>query len=479
MFKTPSLKLLCILFVDTAAILMAWSTSRGLRYVLTDYFDKAIEPHQYGALMPSLYATIPTLVLSLAACGLYRIPRGIAPGYLVRIFNGSTLGVMILLAGMFFFTRNMYSRSLLGLFWVSLGIFLMAGRWLTLNLFRALKAKGLSAERVAIIGTSEAGQDIAAKLHHRKEARFRFSGYIHPTDPGLKGGKQDNISLGVIADLAKIINRNLLDRIIIAQPNLPQDTLIKVVGVCNRMGVNLELVPDAIGFLSSMVMEVSDLSGTPLLAFRRVGFTRRQELLKRILDLAGSVAAGLVLLPPCALIAALIRIDSKGPVLFRQSRLGKGGKSFVVYKFRTMHQNAEQLKEAVVGQNETDGYIFKIKKDPRITRVGRLLRSWSLDEIPQLINVFRGEMSLVGPRPLPMKDLPEVDSQNIYQFWMESRETVMPGITGLWQIRGRSDLTFNEMVRLDVYYIENWSIKLDIEILLRTIPVVVLKRGAY
>jgi len=479
MTKTPSLKFLCFLFTDVAAILLARSTAGWLRSLFAGFFDQAIAPQHYTVLMPSLLITVPTLLISLAACGLYRIPRGIAPGYLARIFNGSTLAIMTLIAGMFFLTRKMYSRSLMALFWLSLVVFLMAGRWFTLRLLRILKAKGLSAERVAIIGSGGAAEAIAAKVLHRKEARYRFSGFIHPSDPGTVNEGPGETNLGVVADLGKIINRKLIDRIIITEPNIPQESFANIAGICSRMDVNLELVPDTIGFLSSMVVEVTDLDGTTLLAFRKVGFTRWQEFVKRALDIAGSVAAGLVLFPLGSLLALAVKLDSPGPIHFRQTRIGKGGKSFVMYKFRTMRQDAEQHQEEVVGSNEADGYIFKIKSDPRVTRVGRVLRRWSLDEIPQLINVFRGEMSLVGPRPLPMRDLPEEEVPDAYQFWMQSRENVTPGITGLWQIRGRSDIAFSEMVRLDIYYIENWSIKLDIEILLRTLPAVFLKRGAY
>jgi lipopolysaccharide/colanic/teichoic acid biosynthesis glycosyltransferase len=174
-----------------------------------------------------------------------------------------------------------------------------------------------------------------------------------------------------------------------------------------------------------------------------------------------------------ALIALAIRLDSPGPVIFRQVRVGKGGRLFTMYKFRTMRVGAEQEQERLRALNEASGPIFKIRNDPRVTRVGRILRRLSLDELPQLVNVLKGEMSLVGPRP------PVPSEVEAYKPWQRQRLSAIPGMTGLWQISGRSDLTFDEMCLLDIYYIENWSPLLDLEIMLRTIPRVIMGEGAY
>jgi lipopolysaccharide/colanic/teichoic acid biosynthesis glycosyltransferase len=181
----------------------------------------------------------------------------------------------------------------------------------------------------------------------------------------------------------------------------------------------------------------------------------------------------LVLAPFLAMIALAIKLTSRGPVIYRSVRPGIGGKPFTCFKFRTMYENADELQHELEPRNEVTGALFKMREDPRVTSVGRMLRRWSLDELPQLFNVMRGEMSLVGPRPLPQRDYERLED------WHRKRYLVMPGMTGLWQVSGRSELDFDELVRLDFLYLERWSIFLDLSILLKTIPAVIRARGAW
>ena len=196
-------------------------------------------------------------------------------------------------------------------------------------------------------------------------------------------------------------------------------------------------------------------------------------VVKKAFDLVVSLVVVLVGLPLSLLIALAIRLDSRGPALYRDRRVGVGEREFGMLKFRTMVQGAGEQQAVLEEHNEAGGALFKIRDDPRVTRVGRMLRRLSLDELPQVLNVLRGEMSLVGPRPLPLRDYRQLDA------WHRKRYHVLPGITGLWQISGRSNLTFDDLVRLDFYYIENWSIWLDISILVKTLPAVIAGRGAY
>ncbi len=196
-------------------------------------------------------------------------------------------------------------------------------------------------------------------------------------------------------------------------------------------------------------------------------------IFKRIFDLIFATLISVIALPVGLLIALAIRLDSPGPVLYAQTRVGRNGDLFKIYKFRSMVANADERRSEIANLNESTGPLFKVRDDPRRTQVGTLLRRFSLDELPQLINVFRGEMSLVGPRP----NLPAEVAQ--YQEWHRKRLSVSPGMTGLWQVSGRSDLTFDEMVLLDIYYAENWSFGLDMSILLTTVPKVLLGKGAY
>jgi exopolysaccharide biosynthesis polyprenyl glycosylphosphotransferase len=245
-----------------------------------------------------------------------------------------------------------------------------------------------------------------------------------------------------------------------------------IVRECERQQVSAGIVPDLFQMSLSNV-DVDDLGGVPLIGVREVGFGRGALLVRRAMDVVGA-SVGLVLgAPLLALIGLAIWLDSPGPILFRQIRVGTGGKLFEIYKFRSMREGAEAELEQLRDLNEADGPLFKIQDDPRLTRVGRFLRHTSFDELPQLWNVLRGEMSLVGPRP------PLPAEVGRYMEWHKKRLEVRPGMTGLPQVSGRSLLSFDEMVLLDIYYIENWSLWLDFKILLRTIPKVLFGGGAY
>jgi exopolysaccharide biosynthesis polyprenyl glycosylphosphotransferase len=220
-------------------------------------------------------------------------------------------------------------------------------------------------------------------------------------------------------------------------------------------------------------VDIDDLGGIPLIGIKTVSIKGWNLALKRVLDAVLAALALALLSPLMLLVAILIRLDSPGPVIFRQTRVGRGGRPFTVFKFRTMREGAEREQEALTRLNEADGPLFKIKEDPRRTRLGVFLRRTSLDELPQFYNVLKGEMSLIGPRPA----LPSEVEQ--YQPWQRRRLETWPGLTGLWQVSGRSDRTFDEMVLLDIYYIENWSPLLDLKIALKTIPTLILGTGAY
>jgi lipopolysaccharide/colanic/teichoic acid biosynthesis glycosyltransferase len=211
----------------------------------------------------------------------------------------------------------------------------------------------------------------------------------------------------------------------------------------------------------------------PLFELRPPVLTGADWAIKRAFDVSVSVLVVLVGLPIWLAIAAAIKLDSRGPVFFLDRRIGVGEREFGMVKFRTMVEGAEDLQTGLEQRNEAGGALFKIRDDPRVTRVGALLRRLSLDELPQVINVLRGEMSLVGPRPLPLRDY------RMLEDWHRQRYLVLPGITGLWQISGRSNLSFDDLVRLDFYYLENWSIWLDIGVIVKTIPAVLRGRGAY
>jgi exopolysaccharide biosynthesis polyprenyl glycosylphosphotransferase len=287
----------------------------------------------------------------------------------------------------------------------------------------------------------------------------------------------DEVDLGISGvDLAEL--REALDRtgargvILVGAEGLQDEELLELLRSVRLRGVPMRVVPGALALMRGRPV-LSESMGLPLLEVRYPQLDNTQRALKRALDVAVSLG-GLVLLSPLFLgVTAATRLDSPGPVLFRQKRVGADGKVFICYMFRSMYEGAERLQEELEPLNEAGGPVFKMKDDPRVTPVGRLLRRWSLDELPQLVNVLRGEMSLVGPRPLPVRDFQRMEEAH------KRRLGAVPGMTGYWQISGRSNLSFEEMVRLDLYYIENWSLSFDIKIIFKTLGAVVRREGAY
>jgi exopolysaccharide biosynthesis polyprenyl glycosylphosphotransferase len=273
-------------------------------------------------------------------------------------------------------------------------------------------------------------------------------------------------------DLESTLSRDTLDELLVADSGLAEQRLLEIVETAHRRGVKVRVAPRTTELLIERGEYVPG-EGVPLFELRPPIFAGAQWITKRIFDIAVGALIAVVALPLWALIALAVKISSPGPVLYADPRVGLGEEEFRMLKFRTMFQGADRQQAALEETNEAGGALFKIREDPRVTRVGRFLRRFSLDEIPNVINVLRGEMSLVGPRPLPTRDFA------LLEPWHRRRYNVLPGMTGLWQVSGRSDLSFDDLVRLDFYYLENWSIWLDITILFKTPFAVFAQRGAY
>ena len=276
-----------------------------------------------------------------------------------------------------------------------------------------------------------------------------------------------------LAALREALNRtDARGVVLVGAERLPDDDLFEILHSVRLRGVPLRVVPGALALMRGRTI-LSEGMGLPLLEVHYPGLDNTQRALKRTLDVVVSLA-GLALLSPLFLaVAFAVRLDSPGPVFFRQKRVGADEKVFLCYMFRSMHEEAERRQRELESANEAEGPVFKMRDDPRVTRMGRSLRRWSIDELPQLVNVLKGEMSLVGPRPLPVRDFLRMEEAH------KRRLGAVPGMTGYWQISGRSDLSFEEMVRLDLYYIENWSLSFDLKIILKTLGAVVRREGAY
>jgi exopolysaccharide biosynthesis polyprenyl glycosylphosphotransferase len=278
--------------------------------------------------------------------------------------------------------------------------------------------------------------------------------------------------LGDLGDLPRILSEQRVDELIVTGSDYDQEQVLDVVEQAHRRGVQVRIAPTTTELLFQRAEYVPG-QGVPLFELRPPVFAGVDWAVKRTFDLVVSILLVAVGSPVWVLIALAVKLDSPGPVFYRDRRVGLGEREFGMFKFRSMYVDASARQAALETENEASGPLFKIRNDPRVTRVGAFLRKYSLDETPQVLNVLRGEMSLVGPRPLPIRDYVQLED------WHRKRYLVLPGMTGLWQVSGRIALSFDDLVRLDFYYLENWSIWLDISILAKTLPAVLARRGAY
>jgi exopolysaccharide biosynthesis polyprenyl glycosylphosphotransferase len=280
------------------------------------------------------------------------------------------------------------------------------------------------------------------------------------------------ISLGSLRDIGSIVEANRVDEVIIADPAFPEQEAVELVDQCHQRGVTVRIAPSTMEILVHRAEFVPGQS-VPLFELRPPVFEGFDYAVKRTFDLVGAAVLLVALSPLLAACALAVKASSRGPILYRSIRPGIGGVPFACFKFRTMYRDADERQADLESLNEASGALFKIRDDPRMTPIGSLMRRYSIDELPQLLNVILGQMSLVGPRPLPQRDYDRLED------WHKKRYLVLPGITGLWQVSGRADLDFDDLVRLDFLYLERWSVFLDLSILLKTVPAVIMRRGAF
>ena len=361
------------------------------------------------------------------------------------------------------------SRPWLALSWSLAVIFGLASRRVWHERIDAARARGRLSFSTIVVGSNSEAKHLA-ELMRRPGFGFQPLGVV---STGSRDYQNTGLPmLGTVEDLRDLIRAAGAECIFVASSAMSPEEMAHVAKAVRLEGVEVRVTATLPEVLSSR-LSVQPLGGVTALSLRPVRLSGTQAIAKRIFDLTLS-GIGLALISPILLVIGLsVKISSSGPILYRQSRVGRGGRPFTMLKFRTMHVGAESRVEELRSQHAVSDLMFKLRHDPRVTRVGGLLRKCSLDELPQLINVLRGEMSLVGPRP----PLPEEVTR--YEDWQFDRLEVPPGITGLWQVSGRSELSFDDCVRLDLFYIENWSLAYDLYILAKTLPVLVFQRGAF
>jgi len=456
-----------VLMINLAMLLAYWSRYR-LQWFLDVVYDAP-----FAAYLPFSGIFSVGVPLILLSTGSYHNWRSHV--WVDQVFRAvSAVGVMLVvgLAWSFVVRPLVYSRLLLFETGIIMATLISVDRAVVRLIYGQLRRRGVGVKRVVIVGAGEVGRRVMRTVVARPNLGYEIVGYVDDNPDKGESRIGRFRGYGSVDNLSAVIDTKDVDEVIITLPWNYHRRILSVMRTCARREVKARLVPDLFQMSLSHV-EVGDLGGVPLIEIKEIAFDSVELTIKRLIDLAVAVAGLAVAWPFVLLVALAIRLDSRGPVLFRQLRVGQNGERFWIFKFRTMRMGAEGELEELRDRNEADGPLFKIKVDPRVTRVGRVLRQTSLDELPQLINVLRGEMSLVGPRP----PIPEEVAQ--YLPWHRRRLSVPPGMTGLWQVSGRSELTFDEMVLLDLYYIEHWSPWLDVSILLRTVPTVLARDGAY
>jgi exopolysaccharide biosynthesis polyprenyl glycosylphosphotransferase len=455
------IRVITLAALDAGGVFLAIWTALELKAVLHDKSDLSVSFHQAKDVAP--LAILVTLLL-FARSALYA-DRAVRPGFSRIVASMFQVTVVVLLYAVvegnhfssyyIFYGSLFFSLAYLSLFrW----LFDRASGW-------ALRAAGYR-RRAVIVGKGDQIDAVAHALGGGSDPPLDPVGFVSLT-PRPENGMRD---LGSLEQLESYFGD--IDEVLIADPDFPQEKAVELVELCHRNGVRVRVAPSTMEILMDRVEFIPGQT-VPLFELKPPVFEGLDFVVKRSFDLVVSAVLILFLSPVLAFAALAVRLTSSGPVIYRSVRRGLGGTPFACFKFRTMYGDADERQLELEAANEKKGPIFKMRNDPRVTPVGRFLRRWSIDELPQLFNVLRGEMSLVGPRPLPERDYQQLDD------WHRKRYLVLPGMTGLWQVSGRSELDFDELVRLDFLYLERWSVFLDLSIMLKTIPAVLRAEGAW
>ncbi|HLU11693.1 MAG TPA: sugar transferase [Oceanobacillus sp.] len=461
--------------IDAALAFFAFGLAYIIRYqlqILRPVFELHLAP--FEPYIPYAAAYIVWLYLNYRGSGLYKPIR--ARSWLdetYTILNGVTNATVVLLAISFVFQPLVFSRLMM-IYVAGITVVLLSGARLVRRMIQArLRARGIGVQHTLVIGAGDVGRSVLRTMIARKELGYYPVGYLddNPERGSVDLGRVKG--LGSVDNLENVIQQKRVDHVVITLPWSYHDRIVKLIKICQGHGIEVSVVPDVFQLNMRQVL-VENMDGIPLLRVNgHVPLKGSNRLIKRAMDIAIVVLLSPILLVLFALVGLAIRLESAGPIFYTARRVGENGQEFKMIKFRSMIPDADKLRDELVKTHELDPRHPKLKDDPRVTKVGRFIRRLSLDELPNVVNVLLGHMSLVGPRP------PTPDEVSLYEPWHMQRLQVKPGMTGLWQVSGRSEVPFDEMCLLDIYYIENWSMQLDAQILMMTIPRVLMRQGAY
>ena len=444
---------------DSLAVFAAMVLAYQLR------FDRLLPTVDFWLLLLTVPLITPVVYLTMR---LYRVHQYSTAEEFRRIIVAVSL-IISATVMISFWSKASFSRMWMLLSW-GLGLILaLTVRRLWHWRVRRIRLEGKLTFRTLIVGANQEAERLAATMQTR-ELGFRPVGFVAGGMDTLD--LDDDRVLGPVARVRELIRETRADCLFVASSAVTPEDVVQIMKARRLENVEVRFTANLPTVLSSRLAPQT-IGGVMTLSVNVLQLTRAQAAAKRACDVVVSAFGLLALLPLFAVVAAAIKATSPGPVIFRQERIGLRGRPFTLLKFRTMCAGADLMLEDLRNRNEADGPLFKLRQDPRVTKVGAVLRRYSIDELPQLWNVLKGEMSLVGPRP------PLAGEVALYEEWQHDRLEVRPGITGLWQVSGRSELSFEDYVRLDLFYVENWSIAYDLFILSKTVPLLVSTRGAY
>jgi exopolysaccharide biosynthesis polyprenyl glycosylphosphotransferase len=453
--------------IDAVVVSLAFFLSYHLRGSYLDFGEPLFPIGEY---LPVFLAVVPFWISFSYILGLYGDQRArTRTREIFQVMKAGLLQFAAISMLAFLFKLTFMSRIFIILFVASSTFLVAVERFILLTVLRHYHRLGRNARNIAILGSDDAAMAIEGVIHLHSEWGLRFAGYIVDNDgadtPGLSP------RLGRIDELERILRENVIDEVIFAASHEKLEEFEDELLVCEELGVSTKVMLNIFSHRIAQA-EVEELGNMTMLSFSATPRSLLQLAAKRALDVGVSFCALALLSPLMIIAAAAIKLTSRGPVFFRQVRCGKNGREFKLMKFRSMVKDAENMQDGLKHLNEMEEPAFKIKNDPRITGVGKVIRRTSIDELPQFLNVLAGDMSLVGPRP----PLPSEVAK--YERWQRRRLSIRPGITCYWQISGRNKVDFATWMKMDLDYIDNWSLGEDFRIILKTIPAVLLGRGA-
>jgi exopolysaccharide biosynthesis polyprenyl glycosylphosphotransferase len=468
-FKLFDVVLMVVAYaVATLPVLYEWSGASFARF-----FEMRIRVNDFLIFLGLL--TVWHLIF--ASFGLYQSYR-LAPQRIevVNIIKATSLGTIVILGAALVFRISMVTPLFLVVFWALSTSMAVVSRLILRYLLKRVRTHGRNLRLVLIVGTSPRAVEFARKIEATPDLGYRILGFADENWEGMEEFRRAGYPLVCnFEDFPHFLRHNVVDEVVMALPIRSfYFHASRIAALCEEHGITVRF-PSSLFNLKRARSKAEEFEGDHVIALYSGGLQGWPVLVKRTLDFMASLILLILLGPLFVMVAILIKLTSPGPVFFTQKRLGLNKRRFSLYKFRTMVADAEAKLADIAHLNEASGPVFKIRDDPRITTIGKLLRKTSIDELPQLINVLHGDMSLVGPRPLPVRDYEGFDQD---QDWQRRRFSVRPGITCLWQVNGRSSIPFEKWMELDMQYIDRWSLWLDLKILARTIPAVIRGSGA-